>query len=221
MTGVNSGQLIGPVCAITAIRRVPLSTTKHISALYQKKLTHQRRKMAESTTNQFPPAEVRDILQQVTKLLKDRGETVSVAETAAGGLISSSILSTPGASGIYKGGLTLYTLPSRIAYAGWTQQTIEGYKGPTTDIVSGLAKHVRKDLESTYTVAESGTAGPTGGQTPNRKPGYVALAVDCDRGTFTRELNTELGTDRVANMLRFAHEALTLLKEVIEGKAKL
>ena len=84
-----------------------------------------------------------------------------------------------------------------------------------------MAKHVRRDLESTYTVAESGTAGPTGGQTPNRKPGYVALAVDCERGTFVKELNTELGGDRVANMIRFAVEALTLLRDVIEGKAKL
>lgn len=174
-----------------------------------------------SSHPEFPPSEIREILQQVTSLLKERNETISIAETAAGGLISSSLLSTAGASGIYKGGLTLYTLPSRIAYAGWTQATIEGYRGPTTDIVSGLATHVRKDLESTYTLAESGTAGPTGGQTPNRKPGYVALAVDCDRGTFTKELNTELGTDRVANMIRFAVEALTLLRDVIEGKAKL
>lgn len=170
----------------------------------------------------FPPPEIREILQQVTTLLKERKETVSIAETAAGGLISSSILSTPGASGIYKGGLTLYTLPSRVSYAGWTQEVIDNYNGPTTDIVTGLAKHVRKDLGSTYTLAESGTAGPTGsGKTPNRQPGYVALAVDSERGTFTRELNTELGGDRVANMLRFAVEALTLLKDVIEGKAKL
>ena len=173
------------------------------------------------STPSFPPAELREILHQVTTLLKDRKETISIAETAAGGLISSSILSTPGASGIYKGGLTLYTLPSRIAYAGWTQETISNYKGPTTDIVTGLAKHVRRDLESTYTLAESGTAGPTGGSTPNRKPGYVALAVDCERGTFTKELDTGLGTDRVANMVQFAIEALTLLKEVISGDAKL
>ena len=177
--------------------------------------------MASSSSSEFPPAQIREVLQQVTTLLKERNETVSIAETAAGGLISSSILSTPGASGIYKGGLTLYTLPSRIAYAGWTQQTIENYQGPTPTIVSGLAKQVRKDLESTYTVAESGTAGPTGGQTPNRKPGYVALAVDCERGCFTRELNTELGGDRTANMIRFAVEALTLLRDVLEGKAKL
>ena len=169
----------------------------------------------------FPPSEIRAILQEVTTLLRDKNETVSVAETAAGGLISSSILSTPGASKIYKGGLTLYTLPSRIAYAGWTPQTIEHYKGPTPDIVAGLAKHTRKQLESTYTISESGTAGPTGGNTPNRTPGYVALAVDSERGCFTRELNTEHGTDRTANMIQFAIEALKLLKEVIEGKAKL
>jgi nicotinamide mononucleotide (NMN) deamidase PncC len=102
----------------------------------------------------FPPAETQAILDEVTSLLKSRNETVSVAETAAGGLVSSS---APGASGYYKGGLTLYTLPSRIAYAGWTQETTKGYKGPTTDIVSGMAKHVRKDLGSTYTISESGT----------------------------------------------------------------
>jgi len=174
-----------------------------------------------SGSHEFPPTEIREILHQISTLLKERHESLSIAETACGGLISSSILSTPGASGIYKGGLTLYTLPSRIAYAGWSQETIANYKGPTTDIVSGLAKHVRKDLESTYTLAESGTAGPTGGSTANRRPGYVALAVDCERGCFTKELSTGLGGDRVGNMVRFATEALTLLKEVISEEAKL
>ena len=174
-----------------------------------------------ATTQDFPPAEIREILREVTTLLKSRNETVSIAETAAGGLISSCLIAEPGASAYYKGGLTVYTLPSRIAYAGWTEESITNYKGPTTDIVSDLAKHVRSDLKSTYTVSESGTAGPTGGNTPNRTPGYVALAVDCERGTFVRELNTGLGTDRVANMKRFAFEALQLLRDVMVGEAKL
>ena len=42
-----------------------------------------------------------------------------------------------------------------------------------------------------------------------------------DRGTYTKELNTGLGGDREANMVQFAVEALTLLKEVIKGDAKL
>jgi PncC family amidohydrolase len=180
-----------------------------------------QRTMSTSSVSDFPPSAIRPILEEVTSLLKSRGETISIAETAAGGLISSSLLSTPGASKIYKGGLTVYTLPSRIAYAGWTKDTIANYSGPTTDIVSGLAKQVRKDLESTYTISESGTAGPTGGSTPNRTPGYVALAVDSDKGTFTRELSTGLGEDRVANMVQFAVEALTLLRDVMTGSAKL
>lgn len=177
--------------------------------------------MSFSSVPDFPPSAIRSILEEVTSLLKSRGETISVAETAAGGLVSSSLLSGPGASKIYKGGLTLYTLPSRIAYAGWTKESIANYSGPTTDIVAGLAKHVRKDLESTYTLSESGTAGPTGGATEKRKPGYVALAVDCERGTFTREVKTGLGEDRVANMVQFAVEALTLLRDVMNDQAKL
>ena len=209
------------------LRQKPVQQAFHrsipstLQPIAQSNISNSTRNMSSSASADFPPSEIRSILEEVTTLLKDRNETVSVAETAAGGLISSSILSTPGASKIYKGGLTLYTLPSRIAYAGWTQQSIEHYKGPTPDIVAGLAKHTRQQLGSTYTISESGTAGPTGGQTPNRTPGYVALAVDSERGCFTRELNTDLGTDRTANMIRFVVEALNLLKEVIEGKAKL
>lgn len=137
------------------------------------------------------------------------------------GLISATLLSFPGASKYYKGGLTLYTLESRIAFAGWTPQHIENYKGPTPDIVSGLAEHTRKTLESTYTVSESGTAGPTGGTTRNRTPGYVALAVAKDGGeTVTREVETG-SSDRESNMVRFALEALKLLKDVMKGVEKL
>lgn len=140
---------------------------------------------------------------------------------AAGGLLSATLLSFPGASTYYKGGLTLYTLESRIAFAGWTQDSIKDYKGPTPEIVSGLAEHTRKTLGSTYTVSESGTAGPTGGTTRNRTPGYVALAVARDGAdTVTREVETG-SSEREANMVRFAVEGLRLVKDVIKGQGKL
>ncbi|TKA72239.1 hypothetical protein B0A49_05987 [Cryomyces minteri] len=188
----------------------------------------------------FPPSAVRGVVGEVAGMLKEKKETISVVETAAGGIISASLLATPGASQFYKGGLTastkapppkalsdirpssqLYTLESRIAFAGWTQDSIKAYRGPTPDIVAGLAEHVRSTLGSTYTVCESGTAGPTGGQTRNRQPGYCALAVSCDKGTFTREIDTGLGGGRQANMIRFAEEALRFVGEVVRGEAKL
>ncbi|CAD6578151.1 MAG: hypothetical protein ASARMPRED_008554 [Alectoria sarmentosa] len=158
---------------------------------------------------------------EVSTLLKERSQTVCVAETAAGGLISASLLSTPGASKIYKGGLTLYTLESRIAFAGWTQDNMKAYKGPTEDVVKGLAENVRETLGATYCVCESGTAGPTGGNTRNRTPGYVALAVATQQGTSTKEADTGLGGDRKGNMVAFAVEGLKLLRDVIKGNAKL
>lgn len=117
----------------------------------------------------------------------------------------------------------LYTLESRVAFAGWTPDFLKSYKGPTPEIVAGLADHTRATLKSTYTVSESGTAGPTGGETRNRTPGYVALAVSSEKGTLTREVETSLGSDREANMVRFAVEGLKLLRDVItaEGEGKL
>ncbi|KAL4866195.1 hypothetical protein BDV12DRAFT_173257 [Aspergillus spectabilis] len=162
----------------------------------------------------FPPSSLRPLALEVVELLKSRKETVSVAETAAGGLISASLLSVPGASAIYKGGLTVYTLESRLAFAGWTEANLKNYSGPTTEIVSGLADHTRKTLGSTYALSESGTAGPTGGTTRNRTPGYVALAVSAADGSQTREV--ERGSNnREENMVGFAEEGLKLLKEVI------
>jgi len=170
----------------------------------------------------FPPEPLKAIVEEVASLLKARKETISVAETAAGGLISAAILSTPGASGIFKGGLTLYTLESRIEFAGWTLANRDNYKGPSPEVVSGLAENVRGKLKSTYTVCESGTAGPTAsGATKNRTPGYVALAVATEKGTVTKEVDTGLAGDRQANMLAFACEALKLVGSTIKGEAKM
>lgn len=69
-------------------------------------------------------------------------------------------------------------------------------------------------------MSESGTAGPTGGKTRNRTPGYVALAVASEKGATTREVET--GTsERDENMVRFALEGLRLVRDVIKGEGKL
>ncbi|EXJ63223.1 hypothetical protein A1O7_03670 [Cladophialophora yegresii CBS 114405] len=118
---------------------------------------------------QFPPPQLKAAAEEVAALLKSRGETVCVAETAAGGLISAALLATPGASKIYRGGLTLYTLESRIAFAGWTHRDIDVYDGPTPTLVEGLARSVRDKLDATYCIGESGT--------------YMSVSVSVSRGT--------------------------------------
>ena len=103
---------------------------------------------------------------------------------------------------------------------GWTDADTQNYKGPTPEVVTKLADNARKALGSTYTVSESGTAGPTGGSTRNRTPGYVALAVSREgKGTVTREVETG-SREREGNMVRFALEALTLVRDVIKGEGE-
>ncbi|KAJ5713340.1 uncharacterized protein N7483_010521 [Penicillium malachiteum] len=164
---------------------------------------------------EFPPPSLQPLIQEVFDLLKARNETISVAETAAGGLISACLISAPGASAIYKGGLTVYTLQSRIEFAGWTSENLNNYEGPTIEIVAGMADHTRRTLGSTYAVSESGTAGPSGrGATRNRTPGYVAVAVSSAQGSVTREIETG-SNNRAENMVAFARETLRLLRDIL------
>jgi hypothetical protein len=76
----------------------------------------------------FPPLPLIPLVTQIAAILTERKETVAVAETAAGGLVSAALLSVPGASKYFQGGLTVYTPASRIAYAGWTDRDFADYK---------------------------------------------------------------------------------------------
>lgn len=112
----------------------------------------------------------------------------------------------------------MYTLEIRSAFAGWTEADTQNYKGPTPHVVSKLARNVRDKLEATYCLCESGTAGPTGGNTRNRTPGYVALAVATAEDIETKEVETGLEGDRQKNMVAFAIAGLQVLKEVVNRK---
>ena len=81
---------------------------------------------------QFPPESFGPLLEKISAHLKSNKQTVSVVETAAGGLISAALLSVPGASEYYKGGITAYTLPSRIAFSSWTEEMLKDYKSVRT-----------------------------------------------------------------------------------------
>ena len=83
----------------------------------------------------FPPEPLKAVVEEVASLLKARKETISVAETAAGGLISAALLATPGASGFYKGGLTVRSPFSLLCftlcllYDPWRVEDVVSEKG--------------------------------------------------------------------------------------------
>ena len=144
----------------------------------------------------------------VVEALKARGETVMVAESACGGLISAALLAVPGASTYYRGGLVLYTYESRkkfLSQAG--KDPFDGITPSSEDYAAAMARAARATLNPTWAISEVGTAGPTAGR--RHGPGHACIAVD---GPLARAVTIETRlSDRVTNMQVFARAALDLL----------
>ena len=148
---------------------------------------------------------------RVGQLLRDRGETIGVAEGSAGGLISAALLAVPGASAYYLGGTVVYTGRAIKGFMTGAVDQPEGMRGATEGFALYLAQSVRVKLGATWGIGEAGAAGP-----PNRygdPAGHTWLAV-AGPAEATRNLQTGLD-DRGANMRTFAVGALSLLEECL------
>ena len=143
-----------------------------------------------------------------------RGETITVAESSAGGLISAALLARAGASAYYFGGAVLYTRRSRRLLTTLTAADSLGMRSSSPPWAQLLARHQRTRFRASWGLAETGAAGPTGN--PYGDPaGHSCLAVD---GPVPRERLLRTGQDdRPRNMVAFAMAALELLEQAIDA----
>ena len=85
-----------------------------------------------------------EIVNQVAEMLKARGETIAIAESTTGGLISSRLLSVPGASAYFLGGTVIYTRASRKVFLGASADELRGVKPMTEEMAQFFAKRVER-----------------------------------------------------------------------------
>ena len=142
-------------------------------------------------------------------LLRERGETVGIAEGSAGGLISASLLAVPGASAYYLGGSVVYTRAAIKAFIVGPVEQPAGMRGATEGFATYLAASIAAQLGSTWGLSEAGAAGPPN---PYGDPaGHCWVAV---AGPSTQSRHVLTGDDdRPTNMVAFATAALELLLE--------
>lgn len=162
--------------------------------------------------------EIDEIAGRVAALLTARRETITIAESSTGGLISSALLAVPGASRYFLGGAVVYTVAARAALLGITPEDMTGMRASTEPYAKLLAERAREKFAAGWSLAETGATGPTGNRYGDA-PGHVCLAVSSEVGgeTVTRTRTIETGSDdRVANMRRFAAEALGFLEESLQ-----
>jgi PncC family amidohydrolase len=151
--------------------------------------------------------------EKVAALLKKRKETVAVAESSAGGLISAALLALPGASAYFLGGAVLYTRAGWRALRDFDDEQFAGTRPATEANAQIRARIIRERFAADWGIGETGAAGPTGGRYGN-PAGLACIAV---AGGSERAATIETGSgDRVANMHAFAAGALDLLARSLE-----
>ena len=156
-------------------------------------------------------AEINQLARQIGGALRERGETVAVAEGSAGGLVSAALLSVPGASAYYVGGTVIYTVTASRAWMSGEVDVPPGMRGATEVFATYLTASVRRKVATTWGVGEAGAAGPAN---PYGDPaGHSWIAID---GPQTSTRNVLTGRDdREDNMVAFTAAALQLFAEVL------
>jgi nicotinamide-nucleotide amidase len=152
------------------------------------------------------------LAEKIAGLLKERGETVAVAESSTGGLIAAALLAVPGASAYFVGGAVVYTRAARAALLGISDPEMKGMRASTEAYALLCARRMRDKNGATWGLGETGATGPTGNRYGDAA-GHSCIAVVGP--TIERAVTLETGSaDRQGNMRAFAARALSLFLEV-------
>lgn len=153
--------------------------------------------------------------ESIGKLLKDYGKSVAVAESCTGGTISSMLTSVPGASEYYKGSVTSYANEVKTEVLGVPSEIINEFGAVSSECAGAMAEGVRKLMNTDFSVATTGIAGPGGGS--EMKPtGLVWIGISSKNGVKTYSYLFK--NDRKRNIERFASSAMHLLLKTIKNE---
>jgi nicotinamide-nucleotide amidase len=150
------------------------------------------------------------IAEQVAAKLVARKETIAVAESSTGGLISASLLAVPGASAYFLGGAVVYTRDARRLLADIPDEAMKGIRSASEPYARLLATQIRTRFSTHWGLSETGATGPAGNRYGDAA-GHSCMAV---AGPVSQVITLETGSaDRQSNMHAFASRALNLLLE--------
>ena len=151
---------------------------------------------------------------EIAERLKARKETIAVAESSSGGLISAALLAVPGASAYYLGGGVIYTGRALKQLLGVERAQLTGMRSSSEPYAQFLARTVAANFRSDWGISETGAAGPSGNPYGDA-PGHSCYAI---AGPVERVATLETASDnRPENMRAFARAALEMLRAALDG----
>lgn len=153
--------------------------------------------------------------QVVGKLLTKRGETLSVAESCTGGLISQRLTDISGSSGYFIEGVVAYANEAKTGALGVAPEIIEQFGAVSAETAEAMAKGMRGRAKTDYAISITGIAGPTGG-TPEKPVGTVFIGYS--DAALTKSFKIVLPGDRYLIRWRSSQAALDYLRRQILKK---
>jgi len=151
--------------------------------------------------------------ESLGELLKSRSETVSVAESSTGGLISAALLSVPGASAYFVGGGVIYTRQARAGLLLMPEGDVS-VRGSTEEYALYIARLMQERLNTTWVLSESGATGPKGNRYRDAA-GHSCIAIV---GPVEKAMTVETGrSEREANMWAFTRAALEFFEATLKS----
>ncbi len=151
------------------------------------------------------------------KLLAERNETISCAESCTGGYISHLFTSVPGSSKYFEGSIISYSYAVKEKLLGVKPETLQQHGAVSEECVREMAAGLLKATGTTYGIAVSGIAGP-GGATDDKPVGTVWIAVASADNIVVRRF--QFFPSRMENIRVFSNAAMNMLRLFIAGKLK-
>ena len=148
----------------------------------------------------------------IKKLLAERHQSICTAESCTGGKIANMITSVAGSSDYFRGSVIAYDNSVKIKLLGVDEGLINKYGAVSEQVVTQMAENSKKLMNTDFSVATSGIAGPGGG-TAEKPVGTVWIAVASAKGTVARKY--VYGNNRITNIERFSIAALNLVRKQI------
>jgi nicotinamide-nucleotide amidase len=146
----------------------------------------------------------------VGDLLKQKNATVSVAESCTGGFLGHKFTTISGSSEYFLGGVLAYSNKIKTSLLGVEEDILTQKGAVSEECIKQMAAGVRKLTNSTYGLATSGIAGPSGG-TLEKPVGTVWIALATPTEIFTHKLT--LGGSRLQNIEMSTITCLNLLRK--------
>ncbi len=162
-------------------------------------------------TLEYPP-DMNQVLSKIAELLRERGWTLTTAESCTGGLVSGALTSQSGSSAWFVGGVVAYANPLKTGLLGVDPVTLATAGAVSAATATAMAQGARAATGADCAIAITGIAGPTGG-TADKPVGLVFIGIVTPRasGVFTHHFSgtrDDIRAAAVAAALGHLREAL-------------